>query len=146
MKQKERYRRKTKGGGLLADWKSSAAVLGALADAVSYAGSAEHKARPVHESFTVEPALRTDASRCDPTIPREEAQVALREAVRRGCVSEDSDGRFPRYVWGWLRGSPHAARLDNRESGEYKAWPITVEELPLDRDGRLAPPREQQDA
>jgi hypothetical protein len=146
MKQKQRYRRRTKGGGLLADWPSQSAALRVLADKMTYAGSAEHKGRPVHESYAFESALRTDASRCDPAISLPEAQAALREAVCRGCVSEEFDGRFPRYVWGWLRGGPHVARLDNRESGAYKAWPILVEELPLDRDGRLALPQGGQDA
>lgn len=142
MKQVLRYRRKTKGSGLLADEPAMALDVEALAAQVSYAGSNEHKVRPIDPSFDFSPALRSDASRCDPRITREQAQAALRRAVRLRCISEDFDGDFPRYVWGWLDGRPHVARLDNRERGAYKAWPIGREEFPSDRGGRLAPPVE----
>lgn len=140
MKQKTRYRRRKKADGLVDEWPASAPSREELAARVTYVGSAEHKGRPVHASFDFAPALRTDASRCDPSIDREAAQTALREAVRRGCVSQQFENGFPRYVWGWIDGRPHMARLDNRDQGAYKGWPIEREELPMDRQGRLAPP------
>ena len=124
MKQVLRYRRKKKSGGLLADDLAMALDIETLATRVSYAGSGEHTARPLDPSFDFSPALRSDASRCDPRITRERAQAALRQAVRQRCVSEDFLGDFPRYIWGWLDGQPHVARLDNQEQGAYKAWPI----------------------
>lgn len=142
MKQVLRYRRKTKGSGLLAHDAAMALDVEALAARVSYVGSGEHKVRPLDPSFDFSPALRSDASRCDPGVTREQAQAALRQAVRLRCVSEDFVGDFPRYVWGWLDGRPHIARLDNQEQGAYKAWPIGREEFPMDRGGRLAPPEE----
>lgn len=142
MKQVLRYRRKVKGSGLIDAGPEIELDFEALATRVSYVGSNEHKARPIDPSYDFAAALRSDASRCDPKVTREQAQEALRHAVRRRCVSEDFVGDFPRYVWGWLDGQPHVARLDNSEQGAYKAWPIGHEEFPLDRAGRLTPPAE----
>ena len=143
MKQVLRYRRKAKGAGLVEAWPTTALDPDRLASHLSYVGSGEHKARPVDPSYDLAPALRSDASRCDPKVTRDQAEHALRDAVRRRCVSSDFVGYFPRYVWGWLNGQPHVARLTNSEQGSYKAWPIARGELPIDRDGRLAPPSEE---
>ncbi|MBN2192118.1 MAG: hypothetical protein JW751_04820 [Polyangiaceae bacterium] len=143
MKQVERYRHKTKAGGLAEAWPADAPSPDHLAERVRYVGSGEHKDRPVHPTYDLEPCLRSDASRCDPTISREEAEGALRDAVRRQWVSREFVGDFPAYVWGWCRGQPHAARLINATQGWYKAWPIGEDELPSDRRGVLAPPAEE---
>lgn len=139
VKQKQRYRRKSKGHGLVVAWPDDAPPPEELATQVWYAGSAEHKARPVHVSYGLDAALRSDASRCHPSIDRQAAEVALREAMRRRCVSQDFEGNYPRYAWGWLGAQPYVARLDNVTSGAYKGWPIGIEELPSDKEGRLAP-------
>jgi len=138
VKQKQRYRRKAKGGGLVGDWPQGCLAPAELAATVRYAGSAEHKARPIDPSFTVSPDLRSDASKCPPDIVRDEAQAVLSAAVERRCVSSAFEGGFPRYAWGRLDGAPFVARLINRQKGEYKGWPIEEFELPTDREGRLA--------
>ncbi|MBK9031279.1 MAG: hypothetical protein IPL61_08075 [Myxococcales bacterium] len=138
MKQVRRYRRRGKGGGLIDEWPSTAMAPEELAERVAYIGSAEHKARPIDPAFDFAPALRSDASRCDPAATKDQAQAALQEAVRRRCVSRVFVGEFPQYVWGWLDGA-HAARLINSEAGWYKAWPITRDELPADHEGVLTP-------
>ncbi|MEW6754767.1 MAG: hypothetical protein AB1505_27870 [Candidatus Latescibacterota bacterium] len=140
MKQKQRYRRKSQGHGLVLAWPMGALPPEEVAQRVSYVGSPEHKARGAHPSYCCGSSLRSDASRCDPSIDRQAAERALRAAVARRCVSEDFDGGYPRCVWGWLRGTPYVARLLNHDTGDYKGWPIGVEELPTDRDGRLATP------
>jgi hypothetical protein len=140
MKQVLRYRRKSKGGGLAPTWPVTAMAPDELAERVTYVGSAEHKSRPLDPAFDFTPAPRSDASRCEPTATKDQATVALRDAVRSHCVSEVFVGDYPQYVWGWLNGTPHVARLINSEAGWYKAWPIALDELPLDPDGRLAPP------
>jgi hypothetical protein len=142
VKQVRRYRRKTKGTGLAEDWPAHAPSADQVAERVRYVGSAEHKARPTDPSFDFAPTLRSDASRCNPKVTREQAEHALREAVRRKCVSRDFVGDYPSYVWGWLYGQPHVARLINSTQGWYKAWPIGGDELPVDRHGRLAQPME----
>jgi hypothetical protein len=82
--------------------------------------------------------LRSDASRCDPRYIDFEAPTrALRDAVRAGQTSE-FNGRFPKYVWGALDGLIYEARLVNHELGQYKGYPIDVDELPDDPDGALA--------
>lgn len=136
-KQKHRYRKKRKGDGLVQEWPADAADPEVLVTKVRYVGSNEHKARPLDPSYAFDPDLRSDASRCDPSIERERAEEALQTAIRRRCVSEQFEGGFPRYAWAWLDGRPYIARLINREAGGYKGWPIDENELPLDRDRRL---------
>jgi hypothetical protein len=135
----QRYRRRLKGDGLVESWPLDASPPEELAQRVTYVGSGEHKTRPVDASYDFSPALRSDASRCDPSVTREQAEQALREAIRRQCVSSSFVGPFPQYVWGWFNGQPHVARLTNPERGAYKAWPISRSELPTDREHRLAP-------
>lgn len=138
MKQKHRYRRKTKGGGLIGEWPEHALPPEQLAERTRYVGSAEHKERPIDPSFTVAPGLRSDASQCPPQVSRDEAQAILAEGIERLCVSSAFESGFPRYVWGRLDGAPFIARLINREQGHYKGWPIEEFELPTDRDARLS--------
>lgn len=137
MKQEQRYRRKKKGAGLISEWPPGIPEPAALADRAQYVGSNEHKARPLDPSYHIEPALRSDASRCDPDIRRQQAEAALREAIRTRVVSEQFEGQFPRYAWARLGDRPYMARLINREAGHYKAWPIEEHELPTDRDARV---------
>ncbi len=137
MKQKRRYRRRTKGGGLVEAWPGAVMPPDELSRVVHYAGSSEHKKRPVHGSFGLAADLRSDASRCPSEVTRGEAQKALEEAVRPRCVSEAFDQGFPRYVWARADGRLYAARLTNATAGHYKGWPIEEFELPTDRDGRL---------
>lgn len=139
MKQKHRYRRRTKGGGLAPSWPADSPPE-SVAERVTYCGSSEHKRRPVHSSYDLSPDLRSDASACPPEICRDEAQRALETAIRERCVSVDWIGDCPKYVWTRIQGFPYVARLTNQERGEYKGWPIAEVELPTDREG-LLPPR-----
>ena len=56
------------------------------------------------------------------------AEAAIRLALRNGSCSRLKDGEFPRYAWGAITigGGMHyfEARVTNRVSGEYKAYPI----------------------
>jgi hypothetical protein len=102
---------------------------------VTYVGSAEHKSYP---SPAGHPALRSDASRCDPRYTDfQTITEILREAIRRRCVSEIFEGEFPKYVWGWLDGQLYEARLINRMAGSYKAYPLEEIEKPTDDEGLL---------
>lgn len=146
MKQKHRYRKKTKGEGLVRDWPLGTAAPEELATRVHYQGSSEHKARPIDASYSIEPCLRSDASRCPPTLTREAAEAALQRAVRLRNVSAQFEGGYPRYAWARIEGRPYIARLINQESGAYKGWPIEEIELPTDRDHRLALDEDESDA
>ena len=93
-------------------------------------GSAEHKTYP---SPAGPPALRSDATPCDPQISFEEVEGALKEAIRRSCISATFEQGFPKYVWGWL----HEARHINGPGGGYKGYPIEAVEYPRDSEKRL---------
>jgi hypothetical protein len=84
-------------------------------------------------------ALRFGVMRRRVTRTFAPVEAALREAVRRGRVSHDVRGGYPRYAWGWFRGRLYKAMLINQESGWYKAWPIEPLEALEDEQGRLAP-------
>jgi hypothetical protein len=96
---------------------------------VTYVGSPEHKDVP---SFAGQPRPRADASLCPRELTRDHAKVEgwLREAVRRGAVSELREGDFPRYVWFEHEGVVYEGRLVNRGLGEYKGFPLEDGERP----------------
>ncbi len=95
---------------------------------VKYVGSPEHKS---YKSFAGPPKLRSDASRCDPSLSDPGTLTKwLRKGLVDGNVGAPWEGDFPRYVWHLHGGRWYEARLVNRESGEYKGYPIDVEELP----------------
>jgi hypothetical protein len=104
--------------------------LKAIAEEVRYVGSPEHKLTP---SFAGRPAPRSDASVCDPSLAnqRDLVQSWLREALRQGHCGGPWEGRVPRYVWRKTGQEAHEARLTNRSTGEYKGYPIGIEECPI---------------
>ena len=137
-KQERRYRRKIKGDGLIEQWPADLPAPQVVANSCWYVGSEEHKKYPLADGFDdVLPHPRFGASMCPPSVTKDMAEEALREAVRRECVSAAFTGMYPRWVWAWVAGQPFAARLTNRTRGEYKGWPVDLEELPTCRDGRL---------
>lgn len=106
-----------------------------VAERAVYVGSAEHKSYP---SPAGHPALRSDASRCDPRYTNfEEITAVVREAIHRECTSAVFEGDFPKYVWGWLDGQLYEARLVNQDQGWYKGYPLEVIETPRDIENRL---------
>ena len=105
-----------------------------MASKARYVGSAEHKTYP---SPAGPPALRSDATPCDPQIAFEEIQGVLKEAIRRGCVSAGFEQGFPKYALGWLQGQLYEARHINGPAGTYKGYPLQAVEYPRDPDKRL---------
>lgn len=103
--------------------------LEALADAVRYVGSPEHKDMP---SFAGQPRPRSDASICprELTGDRHRIENWLKEAMRKGAVGGIWEGGFPRYVWYKDGGDVYEARLVNRGNGDYKGYPLGPEEWP----------------
>jgi len=100
---------------------------------VRYVGSAEHKA---YDSPAGYPALRSDATPCDPRYTEFETITnALREAVRRACVGAVFIGNFPKYAWGWLDGKLYEAR--HISNGTYKGYSLEPIEFPRDPNDRL---------
>lgn len=126
-----RHRRKKRRA--IGSWTSSESIA-AIAGRVRYVGSAEHKGYP---SPAGPPALRSDATPCDPNVSADEAGAALAEGIRRGAVSAVTEQGFPKYVWGWLNGDLYEARHINGPAGTYKGYRIEDSERPLDPEGRL---------
>jgi len=122
------------------DDRPDSAELVALRNAVAaqalYVGSAEHKSYP---SPVGHPALRSDASRCDPRLGYDVDLFTeiLREGIRRGCVGAVFEGQFPKYVWGWLEDQLFEARHINGPQGTYKAYLLEEVEYPQDPQGLL---------
>ena len=112
-------------------------ILEELAQRVTYAGSPEHKAYP---SPAGSPKLRADASKCDPSFKGkvQEIEHCLRDGIRNGRVGGPWESIFPRYVWNFLHGMCYEARLVNSESGAYKGYPVSLEELPKGLSGNDA--------
>jgi hypothetical protein len=62
---------------------------------------------------------------------------ALREGIRRRCVSPVFEGGFPKYVWSWIAGVLYEARHINGPQGTYKGYRLEGLETPEDPDRRL---------
>lgn len=102
--------------------------LHAIARRVRYVGSSEHKSFP---SFAGGPKLRSDASKCDPQLDDPSELTAwLKAGVERGHIGAPWEGDFPRYVWYREEAACYEARLVNRGKGEYKGYPLGLEEYP----------------
>ena len=101
-----------------------------LAERVSYVGSPEHKSTP---SFAGRPSPRADASLCPQSLAhrKDEIDSWLKAAIRAGTFGGPWEGGFPRYVWHRVESQAYEGRLTNRDSGEYKGYPIGDDESPL---------------
>jgi hypothetical protein len=120
---------------VIAPWPEGKPNPSEIAERASYVGSAEHKAYP---SPAGHPALRSDASRCDPRhTDFHQITLVLREGIRRCCTGAVFEGDFPKYVWGWLDGRLYEGRLVNQDQGTYKGYPLEEIEHPVDKDGLL---------
>ncbi|HPG66156.1 MAG TPA: hypothetical protein PLO37_04865 [Candidatus Hydrogenedentes bacterium] len=103
--------------------------LSELARRVSYIGSPEHKTYPLAGS---NPNLRSDASKCDKALVGREDDIAgwLRRAIGNGWIGAPWEGEFPRYAWHRVDDVVFEARLVNRDTGEYKGYPLEEDEYP----------------
>lgn len=104
--------------------------LRAIASAVRYVGSAEHKTYP---SQAGPPRPRADATKCDPNLHGdfEVLSALLVAGICAGHIGGPVESSFPRYVWAEMEGEWYEARLVNREQGTYKGYGIDRSELPL---------------
>ena len=97
-------------------------------------GSPEHKGYP---SPAGPPALRSDATPCDPGIEPAAINAVLRDAICRHCTSARFEQGFPKYAWGWLGGHLYEARHINGPAGTYKGYRLDEPEYPHDPERRL---------
>ena len=105
------------------------AALSRAAEQARYVGSPEHKDVA---SFAGAPRLRADASCCPRELGEDRSTIDewLRSAIRRGATGTPWEGAFPRYVWYKHEETVFEGRLVNRETGEYKGYPLDREEWP----------------
>lgn len=98
---------------------------------VSYVGSPEHKdwRNPLIDPQS--PRLRSDASACPREITDRNAVTEwLRSAILSGQIGSPVEGEFPRYVWYRHNDTLYEGRLVNKESGQYKGYPLGEDEGP----------------
>ena len=117
-------------------WPEGVGTPDEVAELVEYVGSPEHKDHP---SPTGPPRLRSDATPCEVRMTGDVSgnTNALREGIRRRCVSQVYEGGFPKYVWTWVSGILYEARHINGPRGTYKGYRLEELEKPLDPEGRL---------
>ncbi|OJU74362.1 MAG: hypothetical protein BGO09_11090 [Bacteroidetes bacterium 47-18] len=105
--------------------------LEAIKDKVSYVGSVEHKDAPSRLIEGKIPRPRPDASMCPRWInDLDLVNKWLKIAFEKGAVCDYFEGDFPRYVWFKYENTVFMGRLINKESGEYKGFPINQFEWP----------------
>lgn len=120
----------------LGAWPDDADPPEEVAQRVEYVGSPENKDHP---SRSGPPRLRSDATPCEAhmTADVEANTEALREGIRRKCVSAVFEGGYPKYVWTWLDDVLYEARHINGPRGTYKGYRLEALEHPRDPNGRL---------
>lgn len=101
-----------------------------LAPKTRYVGSVEHKDAPSPAGW---PRPRADASICDRNVSSTFVQATrwLRSAIRKGDVGAPWEGEFPRYAWYKVGDVVYEGRLVNRNSGDYKGYPLEKAEWPV---------------
>jgi hypothetical protein len=104
----------------------SEAQLVAASEGARYIGSPYHR---MHGSLMGPAVARRypHASKCPITWTFETANRALKDAIRKGHVSQDWDGGFPLWVWYKAAETLYEARLSNRDQGAYHAYPLAEE-------------------
>src|ERR1039457_6455348 len=104
------------------EFQSRQEALSTLLENVHYRGNPEHKRNPGDFGLSPPAAPRPDKTLCDITkiFEKVRAEGFLREGLRRGMVSVQHVGLFPRLIWAVTEdGWPLEARLDNEEQGNY---------------------------
>ena len=120
----------------IAAWPEGTEQPEAVAAKATYVGSAEHKGHPSHAG---PPALRSDATPCEPHLTKniDGNTLALRTGITKCCTSAVFEGGFPKYVWTWMEGALYEARHINGPQGTYKGYRLEPSEYPLDPDELL---------
>lgn len=101
-------------------------VLVALAQAVVYVGSANHKRSPGDYGFHPPSNPRAWKSLCDAdrVVLKDEAELLLRRGVLRGMISALPEGGWPKYIWSVdARDLPYEAKLGNGGYHGYRLEP-----------------------
>lgn len=100
-----------------------------LANNVIYTGNPEHKRNPGDFGLTPPAQPRRGKSLCDSAgiFKRRDALRYLREGFKRGAVSEQFVGAWPKIVWAMTEeGIPLEAQRDGE--GSYHGYPLLPED------------------
>lgn len=103
------------------------APLEKLAELVGYGGNPEHKRNPGDFGLTPPSSPRPAKTLCDDALifTRGEAESLLREGIRRGFLSAQSQNDWPKNIWAVTdRGVPLEAQIENPVQGMYHGYPM----------------------
>lgn len=98
-----------------------------LSDRVVYCGNPVHKRNPGDFGLSPPAGPRPGKSLCDTAALFEKAVAGelLKEGVRRGLVSLQSNNGWPQNIWAVTDdGVALEAQLENRETGAYHGYPM----------------------
>ena len=98
-----------------------------LGDRVVYCGNPVHKRNPGDFGLSPPAGPRPGKSLCDTAALFEKAVAGelLKEGVRRGLVSLQSNNGWPQNIWAITDdGVALEAQLENRETGAYHGYPM----------------------
>jgi len=120
--------------GTVAPWPSDKPPADVIATRARYIASGEHK---MHASTTGLWAFgpKADKAKCDNFAESDWHQLleTLQEAIKAPCVDQEFRGDFPARAWAYVNGTLHEARLTNRATGQYHAFPLEyAEQYPED--------------
>jgi hypothetical protein len=98
-----------------------------VSQTATYTGSPEHK----------RPGARSDATLCPPELNGKQDQLTawLRQAAGAGWVAGPWENGFPRRIWCRNEDGAFEGRLTNQELGEYKGYPVPLQDLPAELQG-----------
>ena len=94
---------------------------------VRYGGNPEHKKNPGDFGLTPPASPRRNKTLCDEAgvFKRAKAMELLKEGIRRGLVSEQTNNGYPQNVWAVsAEGIPFEAQLENAGDGTYHGYPM----------------------
>jgi hypothetical protein len=101
-----------------------------LARRAAYGGNPEHKRSP--GDFDLMPPVnpRPGKTLCDATSPvaKVDAKRLLRSGLRKGMISEQWRGGWPKNVWAVDREEAFEAQLENSDQGMYHGYPMPIDD------------------
>lgn len=98
-----------------------------LAEQVEYGGNPEHKRNPGDFGLTPPSGPRPGKFLCDAVgiFSKKVALGHLRMGLRKGLISEQFKGRWPRNIWAVTEdGRPLESQLENQETVTYHGYPM----------------------
>ena len=101
-------------------------TLDKLAEEAEYRGNPLHKRSPGGFDLDSRPAARPGRTLCDPAgvEKQEDAEKLLREGLRRGAVSDNFIGEWPKQVWAVTEDGMVLEAQYGNVGGKYHGYPV----------------------